>query len=243
MEIKQASGKEQAALQPLWEFATKYPPGTQIRCELLTGKERSKLRPGTSPTEFKLLRAEERSKISPGTPLSYWAFKLQQLLLKRQSLDSYFVGSGSKQTSAGHVVAVGLSPEDLLDPTRIESLLASMRQHPDKAAAAVNLVTGMGQNISDAFKLVYPTFTPAVAGPVAGLAIIGSSANFWQEMLGDDTMGKVMKGTVFVANTVDFLTITGIIPDGGTPMRIACIAARSADAAYDKFRKIKEPSK
>jgi hypothetical protein len=26
-------------------------------------------------------------------------------------------------------------------------------------------------------------------------------------------------------------------------MRIACIAARSADAAYDKFRKIKEPSK
>jgi hypothetical protein len=127
-------------------------------------------------------------------------FKLQQLLLKRQSLDSYFVGSGSKQTSAGHVVAVGLSPEDLLDPTRIESLLASMRQHPDKAAAAVNLVTGMGQNISDAFKLVDPTFTPAVAGPVAGLAIIGSSANFWQEMLGDDTMGKVMKGTVFVAN-------------------------------------------
>jgi hypothetical protein len=139
-------------------------------------------------------------------------------------------------------VAVGLSAEDLSDPTRIQ-LLASMRQHPDKAAAAVNFATGTGQSICDFITSQYPAFTPAVAGPVAGLAIIGSGVSFWQEMLGDDTMGKVMKGTVFVANTVEFLTITGIFPDGGAPLRSVCIAVRGADAAYDNVRTIKEPGK
>jgi hypothetical protein len=204
MEIKQASGKEQAALQQLLE-CVKVPVGNPF---VLTKDELWAIFSGASQNQQQRVTAPS--------------------------------GAGSKQTSIEQVgVAVGLSAKDLSDPTRIQSLVAGVREHPAKAVAAVNFATGAGQSICDMIKTVDPAFTPAVAEPVAGFAIIGSGVSFWQEMLGDDTMGKVVKGGAFVANTVDFLTITGIIPDGGTPLRIACIAARGADAAYGEVRKIK----
>jgi hypothetical protein len=201
---------------------------------------------------FKVLTAGEVAQLPPGTPMSYgipkvltadelWAIASSGSQASQQAAPTS--SSASSKPTGQVAVAVALSAEDLSDPApqmRIRSLFAGLGQHPGKVAAAVNLGTGIGQSICDIIKNEYPTFTPAVQGPVAGLAIIGSSASFWQEMQGDDTVGKILKGAAVAANTFEFLTITGIIPDGGATMRTVCIAVRGADAVYENVRKIKE---
>jgi hypothetical protein len=234
--LSEALSTEQAPV-PSYSDATAMTQGSaEQRVKAITLKMLKLDRPGLHKSAFSPAAETARFRLAAETAHAAGT-SLAEELLKANGWDPTAqrpvpVSSTIARIPQGFpALTVKLDPVGLKE--RVEALLRAVTDQPQTVAAVSKAkdATGAAKYICDVFTLNYPGAAPAFQAPVAGLAVIASAADFWQEWASHKFRGArlMVKGAVLMIDAADFAGIVGVIPNSGIGLKSTGLLLRAAD--------------